>query len=103
MTTVSISFAVPANVRVPPVLKVSVPVPPAIVKLDDDGEENESVPLPFVVRICPFVPSAPGRVKVTIPARVPGALIVTKSVPLLLHSTKFTPLPVVVVFLVQYR
>ena len=76
MTAVSISFAVPAKVRVSPVLKVSVPVPPAIVKLDAADDENESVPLPFVVRICPFVPSALGRVKVTIPARVPGALIV---------------------------
>ena len=76
MTAVSISFAVPANVRVSPVLKVSLPVPPVIVKLDVAEEENESVPLPFVVRICPFVPSALGSVKVTIPARVFGALIV---------------------------
>ncbi len=39
--------------------------------------------------------------KVTIPARVPGALIVMKSVPLEVPSTKFTPLPVEAVPLVQ--
>ena len=101
MTAVSISLAVPAKVRVSPILNVSVPVPPAIVKLDDDGEKNESAPLPFVFKTCPSVPSELGRIKVTMPARVPGALIVMKSLPLFVPSTKFTPLPVVVVSLVQ--
>ena len=101
MTAVSISFAVPAKVRVPPVLNVSVPVPPAIVKLDDAGEENDKVPLPFVVRICPFVPSALGSTKVVIPARVSAAFKVIYCVPLFVPSTKLTPLPVEAVPLVQ--
>jgi len=101
VTAVSISLAVPAKVRVSPVLKVSLPVPPTIVKLDAAEEENDRVPDPFVVRICPFVPSALGSTKVVIPERVFGALSVIKSVPLEVPSTKLTPLPVEAVPLVQ--
>jgi len=60
-----------------------------------------NVPDPFVTSACPLVPSALGSVRVVIPDRLSGAFNVIKSVPLLVPSTKFTPLPVVVVFLVQ--
>jgi len=60
-----------------------------------------NVPDPLVTSACPLVPSALGSVRVVIPDRLSGAFNVIKSVPLLVPSTKFTPLPVVVVFLVQ--
>lgn len=59
------------------------------------------VPEPLVTIAWFAVPSAPGSVKVVIPERLSGAFNVIKSVPLLVPSTKFTPLPVDVVFFVQ--
>lgn len=76
VTAVLTSFAVPANVNVSPVLKVSLPLSPATVKLDAAGAENERTPLPFVVRIYPLLPSALGSVKVVIPARESAAFSV---------------------------
>ena len=60
-----------------------------------------NIPDPFVTSACPLVPSALGSVRVVIPDRLSDAFNVIKSVPLPVPSTKFTPLPVVVVFFVQ--
>ena len=103
VTAVSIPSP-PAKVNVSPVLKVSlVPVSAERVKLEAAGAEKERFPLPSVVRIFPLEPSVPGKVYVTIPARLSGDLRVMNEVPLLVPSTRLTPLPVEAVLLVQKR
>jgi len=83
------------------VVKNEVTPAPAPVSVPAFMEVKLNVPDPFVTSACPLVPSAPGSVKVVIPERLSGAFNVIKSVPLLVPSTKFTPLPVDVVFFVQ--